>query len=418
MRHYRAVIKLIAARRRRAGLLFPSLCLAGLATSSAAPALGATDGPDAGPLLEATILPAPAPSAPPAPAPTAPRPAAAPEARLTAQVGVRSLLLVQDQADPQELGDTTAGGEANVVLSGRVHRFLAWQAGFAGRLGLGSTTSATLLDLVAQIELAPSLNLWMGRMPIPADRASLSTVWAIAPWTLPGEAPSFVPAGDRPVTGLRRGELGRGDGVTLWGQLGGGRFKYYAGAFGLEQPARSPLYAARLALALLDPEPGYRTAASYFGGKRVLSLGAALQHRSDGSRPPAGSSAAPRDFDALTGDLLLELGNDATGVLDLEGAFTKVWGKLEAVAYQTFGLVSYLVPLEIGFGRFQPLIRVQRAGAGQGVDEGTITTLDTQLGYVVDGHRARAAVGWTYARARGRTENAILIGLQLLSPVR
>jgi hypothetical protein len=411
MRHYRAVIKPIAARRFRLGPALPALWLAGLLWSCPVRAQTPAELPDAGPPVEA---------GPPPPDAAAVAAAAQParSGLVSAQVGVRSLVLVQDPSDREELGDTAAIGEANVVFSGRVHRFLKWQAGFAGLLGDAGTTSAALLDLVAKLELADALNLWIGRMPAPADRASLSTVWAITPWTLPGQYGSFAAAplgGERAIAGLRRGALAREDGVTLWGQLGGGRFKYYVGAFGLAEPARSPLYSARLALDLLDPEPGYRAAGSYFGAKDVLAFGAAVQHRTQGSRPAEDSAASAADFDALSADVLWEIGGDPTGVLDIEGAFAKVWGDHELVSYQCFALVSYLVPLEVGIGRFQPLVRVQHAGAGSAPDGGDFTSLDTQLGYIIAGHHARATVGWVYSRIGGQPQNAILLGLQLLS---
>ena len=285
MRHYQAVTKPIAARTYGPGLALPALCLAGLLGPGPARAQTTAELPDPGPPVEAVAPPPPPAAVAPAPQPAAPAP-------ITAQVGLRSLVVVQEQDDRERLGDAAAIGEANVVLSGRVHRFLTWQVGFAGLFGDGAVTSAALLDLVAKVEMADAFNLWLGRMPIPSDRAGLSTVWTIAPWTLPGQYQSFAslpPGGERATAGLRRGDLNRGDGVTLWGQLGGGRFKYYVGAFGLDQPERSPLYSARLALDLLAPEPGYRTAGTYYGNQRVLALGAAIQHRTQGSRPPEGS---------------------------------------------------------------------------------------------------------------------------------
>jgi hypothetical protein len=396
MRHYRAVTKPIAARRSHPGRALPALGIAGLLGLCPARAQATGELPDAGPPVEAA-----APPPPPAAVATAPQPS--PPDLLVAQVGVRALVVVQNPDDREELDDTAAVGEANVVLSGRVHRFLKWQAGFAGLLGDGAATSAALLDLVAKVEIADAFRVWLGRMPIPSDRASLSTVWTIAPWTLPGQYQGFasIPSGgERAIAGPRRGDLDRGDGVTLWGQLGEGRFKYYVGAFGLDQPTHSPLYSARLALDLLDP---------------VFALGAAVQHRTQGSRPPEGSTATPTDFDAVSADLLFETGGAAAGVLDVEGAFAKLWGESEVVSYQAFGLLSYLVPLEVGVGRFQPLLRVQHAGAGSAPDGGDFTSIDTQLGYVIDGHHARASLGWTYTRVHGQPENAIVLGLQLLS---
>jgi hypothetical protein len=226
-----------------------------------------------------------------------------------------------------------------------------------------------------------------------------------------------MPAGARPAAGPRTGELGRGDGATLWGQFHGGLFKYYLGAFGLDQPQLSPLYSARLALSLLDPEPGFRTSSAYHGSKDVLAVGVGAQHRTQGSRPPLLSTtgALPADFNEVNADLLFEIGGESAGVLDVEGAFAKLWGDNEVVSYQLFALMSYIVPLEVGFGRFQPLVRVQHAGPGPAEDSGDFTSIDTQLGYIIDGHHARVCTSWQYTRAHGQPENAVLLGIQLMS---
>jgi hypothetical protein len=378
------------------------------------PALGQvpTETPDAGPPLDAI---------PVVPAPPASPPATPAVDNVVIQVGVRTLGFVQDPDAPDKLGDVGGKAEADVVVTGSVHPFLKWQAGFAGLLGEPGSTgnSAVLLDLVAKVEIIDALNLWIGRMPVPSDRVSLSTVWSIAPWTLPGRYQAFavaVPALETPA-GPRSGNLvglDRGDGATLWGQLRGGRVKYYVGAFGLAQPERSPLYSARLAVDFLDPEPGYRTSSSYYGSKDVLALGAGFQHQTQGSKAGPASASDP-DFNQANADLLFEIGGEATGVLDLEAAFAKLWGKNEVFGYQTFGLVSYLVPIEIGFGRFQPLVRLQHAGAGELANTTALTGLDAQLGYIVDGHHARLSAGWSYVRGGGQTYNAILLGAQLLS---
>jgi len=369
--------------------------------------------PDAGVTADAA-------SAPPPPAPAA---AAADDVPITAStvdavIGVRSLVYAQNPATPDELDDVGATGEVNVLLSGQVHRFLKWQAGFIGVLGDPGSPSAALLDLAAKLEIADSLHLWIGRMPVPSDRTSLSTVWALAPWTLPGRYDSFAPipsASARPDVGPRRGPLGREDGVTLWGQLRGGRFKYYAGVFGLGEPSSSPLFSARLALSLLAPEPGYGTRSSYFGSQKVLGLGVGAQHRGEGSRGPEGSLALPDDFDEINGDILFETGNESAGVLDLEGAFARMWGSNERAKYQLVFLASYLLPLDVGIGRFQPLFRIQRAERGAAEDAATFTSIDAQLGYVIDGHNARVSTGYQYTRIDGQPRNAVLFGVQLLS---
>ena len=417
MGQYPSVLSENQHRLPAVGLGFHLLCVGAsagaLLWSLSARAQPFGDGPDAG--VGNDVVSAPAPTfvaAPVSPPPTVDV--------ISAQVGVRSLVVVQATNAPNKLNDVGAVGEADVVLSGQVHRFLRWQAGFAGVIGDTQQTSATLLDLVAKLEFADFFNLWLGRMPIPSDRTSLSTVWAIAPATLPGHYQSFsaiAPPGARPAAGPRQGDLDRGDGALLWGQIRGGRLKYYLGAFGLDQVENQPLYSARLALSLLSPEPGFRNSSSYYGGKDVLTVGVGAQHQSNGSLPPIGMPTPPpaAAFNEVNVDVLFEVGGETAGVLDLEGAFARMWGANEDAKYQCFGLASYLVPLEVGFGRFQPLMRVQRATPGAGEISADFTSLDTQLGYVVDGHHARLSAGWQYTRSHGQPANAVLLGIQLLS---
>ncbi len=355
----------------------------------------------------------------PAPAPAAALARAASQ-EITAQVGTRVAVRVQNPNARDQLNDVGSNAEADIVLSGQVHPFLRWQAGFIGSYGdptAPASHSAAILDLVAKVELADAFNLWLGRMPIPSDRASLSTVWAIAPWTLPGRYDDYAPippAVARPPAGPRQGDNDRGDGVTLWGQIGGGRFKYYLGAFGLDTPTTSPLYSARINLSLLNPEPGLRSASTYYGAKDVLAFGAGAQHQTGGSLPSVVTAAAG-DFNELNADLLFEKNGGTAGVLDLEGEIAKLWGDNETASYQVFALASYLVPIDIGFGRFQPLLRVQHAGKGAAADTDDSTRIDAQLGYLIDGQHARLVSVYQYTKVHSQTENAVIFGLQLLS---
>ena len=274
-----------------------------------------------------------------------------------------------------------------------------------------------LLDLVAKLEFADAFNIWVGRMPIASDRASLSTVWGMVPWTMPGTYDPFAPTGPdaRPTPGPRRGKDDRGDGATLWGQWGRGKFKYYLGVFGLNQPETSPLYSARLVLTLLDPEPGFRTRSAYFGTKDVLSFGVGAQHRAGDSRAPAGDAWPASDFNELGADVLFEKGSATSGVLNLESSIARMWGDNEVAKYQFSALVSYLMPVDIGIGRLQPLVRFQRAALGEASDAGDFASIEAQLGYVIDGFHARILGSYQYAKVRGQTQNAVLLGVQLLS---
>jgi hypothetical protein len=397
--------------------LYASLCASTLVVSFSARAQTLAEASDLPVLGETT--PAALSVAPPAPA--SPQPG---RAVINAQVGTRLALRVQNPTAGRrnEVNDVGSDGEAEVVLWGNVHPFLKWQLGVIGRYGdPNAAAGADLLDLVAKIELGGPLNVWIGRMPMPSDRTSLSTDWSIATWTLPGSYSFYAPIssnGPRFSPGPRYEKNDRGDGATLWGQVGGGTFKYYAGVFGLGEPSTSPLYTARLSLSLLNPEPGFRTSSTYYGTKDVLAFGVGAQHRTGDSLRPLGSLFMPSDFNALTADVLFEKNGGTAGVLNLEGGFTKLWGDGELASYQAFGLVSYLLPIDIGIGRFQPLLRLQHAGKGKAIDASDFTGAEAQLGYIIDGLHARLLGSYQYGKLQGETENAILFGLQLLSHAR
>jgi hypothetical protein len=398
----------------------PAALAVGYATlAMASPALAQAPADVSASTTALDLAPATPPPLPPGPAP-APAPASPPSEQVTAQIGTRVTFRVQNPTTRDKLNDVGSEGEADAVFWGQVHRFLKWQAGFVGSYGdPTASTSAAVLDLVAKLELADALNLWIGRMPIPSDRASLSTVWALSTWTMPGtygSYPSASPAGFRPWPGPRRGINGRGDGVTVWGQVRGGRLKYYAGAFDLGQPTVSPLYSARLSFSMLSPDPGFRSSSGYYGGKNILALGIGGQHQANGSLPPVGGGLTqPSDYSEVHADLLFEMGSGAMGVLNAEGAVGKAWGDHEVGSYQVVALASYLVPIDIGIGRFQPLLRYQHAGMGNAEDGSEFTSVDAQLGYIIDGYHARLLAVYQYSRLHSHDENAILFGLQLLS---
>ncbi len=369
-------------------------------------------------------LPAPAPL-PPAPPTTASTP---PEASrpIEAELGLRLDTRAHNPRKPDKLDDVAMNGRVDVQLWGSINSALKWQAGLVGTVGVGdqggkSATdrgklegTAAVLELIGRLELHDAVKLWVGRMLVPADRAGLSSEWATAAWLFPGQ---FFPG--QPPVGARQGKFGRSDGATLWGELFEGVLKYYAGIYALGDPNLSPLYSGRLSLSLLDPEPGYRTTSSYYGRKNVLTVGAGLQHQIDGSTHVSRTNTlveyvdARDDFTEFNVDVLFEKNLGVAGVLDVEGAFHRIWGQYEPATWTSFVLVSYLLPIEVGWGRFQPLFRLQRA-ARRGQD-GHDTLADAQLGYIIDGFRARAVLGYQYSKVADQRGNVLLVGLQLLT---
>ncbi len=393
------------------------LALMGVTPALAEPAAPTAPPPEPAPptsILE-SIPPVPAP--PPPPAPPA---VAAPLKLLEAAIGLRLGLRIQNPNPSQsnKLNDLGLDGQVQLLLSGQAMRHVLWQADFIGTFGTADETnhydatgSAAVLDLIARFELHDVFNLWLGRMLVPADRSGPSTEWSIAPWLFPGQ---FM-VGQKPV-GALQGPHGRSDGATLWGQLGGGTFKYYAGVFNLADPTQSPLYSCRLSLSLLSPEPGYRNASTYYGSKDVLAFGAGFQHQHNGSPeidPATNQAVAWADFTELNLDLFFEKNLGPAGVLDLEGAFYKIWGSHTSESIYYFLLASYLLPIEVGVGKFQPLFRLQQAHDRETDD--TDALADAQLGYIIDGLRARVALDYRYGKVLGQTGNAVLLGLQLMT---
>jgi len=123
--------------------------------------------------------------------------------------------------------------------------------------------------------------------------------------------------------------------------------------------------------------------------------------------------AAWADFTEMNFDLFFEKNLGAAGVLDLEGAFYKFWGRYSPESFYYFALASYLLPIDVGAGKFQFLFRLQHAHDRQTDD--TDALADAQIGYIIDGLRARMALDYQYSKVLGQTGNAILVGLQLMT---
>lgn len=262
-----------------------------------------------------------------------------------------------------------------------------------------------LLDGIAQFQFSDRFNVWAGRFLPPSDRSNLSGPYFLATWDFP-----FVQ--NYPAI-----FAGRDDGMAVWGQTGGGAFKYQVGAFqgrnGALTSNRSDslLYAGRLVFNFWDPEPGYYNDSTYYGAKEILALGLTLQTQADG----AGTAANPADFTGYSIDALMEkkLGAD---VLSLEGAWYSydTDNITDAVLYDGdgyFAQVSYLIGAPVGNGRLQPHVRYQNLDLTGSANERK--RYDLGVNYILSGHNAR--ISFIYANDdNGTTDiNIIRLGLQL-----
>lgn len=266
-----------------------------------------------------------------------------------------------------------------------------------------------VLDGVLKFGFSDYVNIWAGRFLPPSDRSNLSGPYYLNSWDFP-----FVQMYPAVFAG-------RDDGAAIWGQIGGGRFKYQVGAFeGLGQTAGGPnqeddlLYAGRLTLNLWDPEPGYYNSSTYYGSMNVLAIGVAAMTQKNA----VGTAADAGDFTGWNVDFLAERNLGSAGVATLEGAYYDYDNEgLATEGNGYFALVSYLLPGKIGGekmqGQLQPLVRYQNfeSEGPAGTDH---DRLDIALSYIINGHNARVTLTYSRDDPGGGTPEAdsIKLGLQ------
>ena len=126
-----------------------------------------------------------------------------------------------------------------------------------------------------------------------------------------------------------------------------------------------------------------------------------------------GRAAPLADYTGMSVDVLFEKTLGGAGTIDLEGAFYGFQGDHETVKNYFYGLVSYLLPGEIGIGRIQPLVRYQQANF-KGTDAPTYKLFDAQIGYAIKEYAARLALGYQrYDLSETDKTNAFVLGIQL-----
>jgi len=180
------------------------------------------------------------------------------------------------------------------------------------------------------------------------------------PWNYPGivsvgaTTQFYLPA---------EGNFGRNNGAVVWGDVVDNKLTYLVGAFDNGDVAKTPLYSARVRLALWDTEPGFWGNASFFGDKNMLSLGVGGQYE----KVPMGTN-----YEEFNADVLLEkkIPGEIAWVLRVDGhtdvrpinspQFKNNW---ELSSARAISVVQYLVSKGVspqrlvaaGFGEFQPI---------------------------------------------------------------
>ncbi len=289
----------------------------------------------------------------------------------------------------------------------------------------GANNDAQVMDAIARFEFSDELNVWLGRMLPPSDRANLDGPYYLSAWYYPGVVSQY-PAKF----------AGRDDGMTVWGKLADKKLVYSVGAFqghnriaGASNDSGNLLYAGRLQYNFWDaePNPAYYTSSTYHGGAEVLALSLAGMLQKDG----VGTSAVKGDYKAWSLDALMEHKLAGGGVVDLEGAYYKYdtqgvadvapgFGGAGAIANvggitQGKGWLAggaYLIPAQVGGGKFQPYVRFQNFKAD--LTKVTSKQSDYGVNYILDGHNARVSATYTTNEQTAlKDSHKFVVGVQL-----
>jgi hypothetical protein len=256
-----------------------------------------------------------------------------------------------------------------------------------------------ILDAYLQFEPLKEVNIWIGQMLPPSDRANLDGPFYLSEWYYPGVVSQYPSRFE-----------GRDIGATIWGKVFDQKLVYSVGMFnghdttlGLFNQNQSPLFAGRVAYNFWDPEPNpaYYESSSYYGKVDVLTLGIAGMYEADGIATPVRAA----NYGGWNIDALMEKKLGDYGVVTLEGAFydyntggindvpggfnnagltANVGGVAQGTGYLASG--AYLIPVTVGWGQFQPYVRYQEFTAT--ISNTSAAQFDAGVNYVIKAHNA------------------------------
>ncbi|HEX4998778.1 MAG TPA: hypothetical protein VFY29_11160 [Terriglobia bacterium] len=201
----------------------------------------------------------------------------------------------------------------------------------------GVTSTIGVMDAAARFEFSPKMNFWAGRFLPPSDRSNLYGPYYSHHWAVYSD-------------GIQDGypfvAVGRDNGMVYWGDFG--KVKVAGGGFdGASATGNSKILgAARVQVDFWDKESGYYLNGTYYGGKDLLAIGAAIQGQS-------GNTAASFDF-------LMEKKLSDGSVVSIESEYAnydKLGGYDSGYASSegAYILGSYLFPKTVGVGKFEIL---------------------------------------------------------------
>jgi hypothetical protein len=261
------------------------------------------------------------------------------------------------------------------------------------------TNHIGVLDAVGRFELDPKFNVWAGRVLPPSDRANLAGPYYNSHW---GVYTDGIQNGHPSVF------QGRDNGFVYWGDFSK-YVKVSAGAFDGQSADGRPkvISAYRVQFDFWDHEDGYYLNSTYYGAKKLLSLGGATQVQSGNT--------------ATTVDFLLERKLPNQGVITLESEYANYNGlggydARYAKSQGAYGLAAYIFPKALGPGKVQVLGKYAKADFTRGaLPSYNQKTTEANINYLIKEFNARIM---TFVRntsfSRGRADSwSAGIGIQL-----
>ncbi|HVV15760.1 MAG TPA: hypothetical protein VHH90_01050 [Polyangia bacterium] len=372
-----------------------------------------------------TMAPPPPPEAPPPPAPpsaveAAPKPPTATETMPATRpdalppIDVGAWLRIGGKFQGQDASKINDWQMDNTYVElhagGKVHKNVGVTLNLNANVTSFSNMSAALEDAIISFDFVDEFHLWAGHLLVPVDRANASGPFFMIPWNYPG----FFSG---PFVGApAEGPSGRNNGAVVWGDIAGGKFSYFAGAFdnaaGL---STSPLFSGKLRLALWDPEPGFWGNASYFGDKDMLSIDLGGQIQKNGVN-------ANTNYEDVNVDVLVEKKLGGGSFATFEAAYYHFNQVSGGVSDSMYALLAYATPT-VGIGNIQPMVRFQWEKVKDNPDTNP-WNLDVGLSYLIKGPALRLLATYSYTKllnldsttmsVSNSTANSIQLGAQAI----
>jgi hypothetical protein len=268
----------------------------------------------------------------------------------------------------------------------------------------GGTNKVGILDAVGRIEVSPKFNIWAGRFLPPSDRANLYGPYYAHHWNVYTD-------------GIQDGYpfifQGRDNGVVYWGDFK--KLKVSGGGFdgGSATGHKNVIGAARVQYDFWDPEGGYYLNGTYYGGKNLLAIGAAVQAQSVTGQPVNKATSA---------DLLVERKLPDGSVVTFESEFAN-YDRLGGYSPHytsdkgAYALASYLFPKPTGPGKFEILAKYAQARFSRGVTRADIPfdqkTGEVNFNYVIKDFNARVMSFYQRTTFTAVNKDTWLIGVGL-----